>query len=387
MDVNEVKMSLKSQKIETPSWAYADSGTRFHVFRQPSAARTLREKLEDAAQVHRFTGICPSVAIHIPWDAVKDWGEISAYARELGLSIGAVNPNLFGDDDYKLGSLASPFAAVRAKAVAHVKECIGIAEKTGSKIISLWISDGTDFPGQDSFRGRKTRLEDALGEICGALPAGFRLLLEYKFFEPSFYHTDLFDWGTASMLCRKLGAKAQVLVDIGHHPLGTNVEQIVAYLLDEKLLGGFHFNDKKYADDDLVTGSVNPYQLFLIFCELADASLEEKTAGPASEVAYMIDESHNLKSKIEATIQSAIAIQESYAKALLLDRGALAAARREGRIVDAEECVKDAFKTDVRPLLGEVREEMGLDPDPLGAFRKSGYAERALKTRAGTMKQ
>jgi L-rhamnose isomerase/sugar isomerase len=385
MDVNEAKRLLKAQKIETPSWAYADSGTRFHVFRQPAAARTLREKLEDAAQVHRFTGVCPSVAIHIPWDTVKDWEEISAYARGLGLSIGAVNPNLFGDDDYKLGSLASPVDAVRAKAVAHIKECIGIAHKTGSKIISLWISDGTDFPGQDSFRGRKARLEETLGDVCGALPEGFRLLLEYKFFEPSFYHTDLFDWGTAFMLCRKLGAKAQVLVDIGHHPLGTNIEQIVAYLLDERLLGGFHFNDKKYADDDLVTGTINPYQLFLIFCELVDASLDKKIARSASEVAYMIDESHNLKNKIEATIQSVITIQESYAKALLVDRGALESARREGRIVDAEESVKDAFKTDVRPLLREVREEMGLDPDPLGAFRKSGYAERAHTARAKTV--
>jgi L-rhamnose isomerase/sugar isomerase len=386
MDAKGVKEALKAQKIETPSWAYADSGTRFHVFRQPSAARTLREKLEDAAQVQRFTGVCPSVAIHIPWDAVRDWGEISAYAGELGLSIGAVNPNLFGDDDYKLGSLANPVDTVRAKAVRHVKECIGIAEKTGSKIISLWISDGTDFPGQDSFRGRKARLENTLKDICGALPAGFRLLLEYKFFEPSFYHTDLFDWGTAFMLCGKLGAQAQVLVDIGHHPLGTNIEQIVAYLLDEHLLGGFHFNDKKYADDDLVTGTINPYQLFLIFCELVDAALDKKTARTTSEVAYMIDESHNLKNKIEATIQSVITIQESYAKALLVDRGALETARREGRIVDAEECVKDAFKTDVRPLLGVVREEMGLDPDPLKAFRKSGYTERAQRARVKSTK-
>jgi L-rhamnose isomerase/sugar isomerase len=336
--------------------------------------------------VQRFTGVCPGVAIHVPWDMVRDWGEITAYAEELGLSIGAVNPNLFGDDDYRLGSLASPVAGVRAKAVAHVKECIGIAKKTGSKIISLWISDGTDFPGQDSFRGRKARLEEALRDIYSALPAGSRLLLEYKFFEPSFYHTDLFDWGTASMLCRKLGARAQVLVDIGHHPPGTNIEQIVAYLLDEHLLGGFHFNDKKYADDDLVTGTINPYQLFLIFCELVDASLDKRTARSTSEVAYMIDESHNLKNKIEATIQSVITIQESYAKALLVDRGALDAARREGRIVDAEECVKDAFKTDVRPLLREVREEMGLDPDPLKAFRRSGYTVRAQKARANTVK-
>lgn len=377
-----VKQKLKEQRIETPSWGYADSGTRFNVFRQKSAAHTLRDKLKDAAQVHKYTGVCPSVAIHIPWDIVDNWNEITEFASGLGLSIGAVNPNLFQEEEYKLGSICHPFDDVRTKAVNHIKECIEIAEKTGSKIISLWISDGTNYPGQDSFRARKGRLESTLAEVCGALLPDMRLLIEYKFFEPAFYHTDVFDWGTAYMLSRKLGDRAQVLVDLGHHPQGANIEQIVAFLLDEQKLGGFHFNDKKYADDDLVVGSIHPYELFLIYNELVDASLDKKTARTAQNVAYMIDQSHNIKNKIEAMIQSVINIQSTCAKALLVDRDFLFKARNEGRVLDAEECLKDAFYTDVRPLLAETREEMGIDPDPISAFRKSGYSEWILKERA-----
>jgi L-rhamnose isomerase/sugar isomerase len=378
---NEIKQKLKDQRIETPTWGYADSGTRFFVFKQKQAARLLKQKLEDAAQVHKYTGVCPSAAIHIPWDMVDNWDEIAKYAAGLGLEIGAVNPNLFQDDDYKLGSICNPDAGVRRKAVDHIKECVNIAKTTGSSIISLWISDGTNYPGQDSFRARKGRLVETLTEVCESLSADMRLLVEYKFFEPAFYHTDVFDWGTAFWLSKELGDKAQVLVDLGHHPLGSNIEQIVAFLLDEKKLGGFHFNDKKYADDDLVVGSIKPYELFLIYNELVGAAFDEATASTAENVAYMIDQSHNIKNKIEAMIQSVVNIQIAYAQALLIDRDFLKTAQDEGRILDAEECLKDAFNTDVRPVLSEIREETGIDPDPLSAYRRSGYNERILKER------
>jgi L-rhamnose isomerase/sugar isomerase len=381
MDKKEIKQKLKEQRIETPSWGYADSGTRFFIFKQKQAAKLLKEKIQDASMVHKFTGVCPSVAIHIPWDRVENWSEIVDYASGLGLEIGAVNPNIFQEDDYRLGSLCNPDARVRKKAVDHIKDCVAIAKTTGSSIISLWISDGTNYPGQDSFRARKGRLEETLTEVYKSLSPDMRLLVEYKFFEPSFYHTDVFDWGTAFLLSQKLGDKAQVLVDLGHHPLGANVEQIVAFLLDENKLGGFHFNDKKYADDDLVVGSIKPYELFLIYNELVGAAFDKKTASTAENVAYMIDQSHNIKNKIEAMIQSVENIQSAYTKALLIDREALTAAQNEGRVVDAEECLKDAFNTDVRKIIREVREEMGIDPDPISAFRKSGYNERILKER------
>ncbi len=382
-ELKNVKEALKAQRIETPSWGYADSGTRFAVFAQPSAAHTLEEKLADAAQVHKYTGICPSVALHIPWDKSEDWAGVKKLAAELGLEIGAINPNLFQEEKYRLGSLCNPDPQVRRRALDHIRECIDIAEATGSRIISLWLADGTSYPGQDSFRERKRRLEQALAEVYEALGPGMRLLIEYKFFEPAFYHTDIGDWGTAYLLALKLGGRAQVLVDLGHHPLGTNIEQIVACLLAEGKLGGFHFNNKKFADDDLTVGCINPYELFLIYNELADASFDPALADGAGQVAYMIDQSHNLKNKIEEMIQSVIALQEGYAKALLVDREALRQARMEGRIVDAEECLKDAYNTDVRPLLRELREEMGLDPQPLEAFRGSGYTRAAAKERGG----
>ncbi len=381
MDKKEVKGFLKKQQIETPSWGYADSGTRFNVFTQSSAARTLEEKLEDAAQVHRYTGVCPSVAIHIPWDKTDNWGRITRFANDLGLSIGAVNPNLFQEQEYMLGSVCNPKETIRKKAVDHMLECVEIMKITGSKDLSIWLADGTNYPGQDSFRARKRRMEDAFREVYERMDEGMRMLLEYKFFEPYFYHTDLPDWGTSYLLSVAFGEKAAVLVDLGHHPLGTNIEQIVAYLLDEGKLGGFHFNNKKYADDDLVVGSVNPYELFLIYNELVAATLDEDTNECANEVAYMIDQSHNLKNKIEATIQSVMNIQEAYAKSLLVDRDSLGKAQKEGRILDAEECVKDAYNADVRPLLREAREEMGLDPDPITAFRKSGYSQKKARER------
>jgi L-rhamnose isomerase / sugar isomerase len=383
MNKTEIKAQLKAQRIETPSWGYADSGTRFKVFEQPAAAVTLQEKLEDAAQVHKFTGVAPSVAIHIPWDKTDDWPGIRKLAADLGLTIGAVNPNLFQEPDYMVGSLCHPLAKVRKKAIDHMLECVEIAKNTGSDIISLWMADGTNYPGQDNFRKRKHYLQEALAECYGPISkAGMRLLIEYKFFEPAFYSTDIPDWGLAYVLALKLGEHAQVLVDLGHHAHGVNIEQIVATLLDEGKLGGFHFNNRKYADDDLTVGSINPYELYLIYNELVGAELDPSTKACAQKVAYMIDQSHNDKGKIEATIQSVMMIQEAYAKALLVDRDALKKAQDSADIVGAEECVRDAFNTDVRPLLREVRQELGIDPEPIKAFRASGYVEAKGKERA-----
>ena len=298
-------------EIETPSWGYGNSGTRFHVYPWPGAARSVRERIADAALVHRLTGCCPSVALHIPWDAVDDYGELRAYAESEGVRIGAINPNLFGDDEYRLGSLCSPDEAVRAQALRHCLECVEIATEVGSSIVSLWLADGTNYPGQDDLRERHARLLDGLGRVYEALPAGMRMLVEYKFFEPGFYSTDLPDWGTAALACRRLGPQAQVLVDTGHHPQGTNIEQIVAVLLADGLLGGFHFNNRKYADDDLIVGSIDPFELFRIMREIA--------LGGADDVAFMIDQSHNVEGKIDAMIQSVMNIQTAYAKALLVD--------------------------------------------------------------------
>src|SRR6266542_1436545 len=300
---------LDALEIETPSWGYGNSGTRFHVYPWPGAARTVWERVADAALVHALTGCCPSVAIHVPWDRVDDWRELRRYAGEQGIRIGAVNPNLFGDDEYRLGSLCSPDPAGRRRALDHCLECVEIAEQVGSSIVSLWLPDGTNYPGQDDLRGRFARLGSTLEELYAALPAGMRLLVEYKFFEPAFYSTDLPDWGTAALVCRRLGPQAQVLVDTGHHPLGTNVEQIVAVLLAEGLLGGFHFNNRKYADDDLIVGSVDPFELFRIMREIASARADPATAATAEAIAFMIDQSHNVEGKVDAMIQSVVNIQ------------------------------------------------------------------------------
>ncbi|NLJ87107.1 MAG: sugar isomerase, partial [Firmicutes bacterium] len=296
----------------------------------------------------------------------------------LGLTIGAINPNLFQEPEYKLGSLCHPDPAVRGQAIEHVLECIEIMNTTGSKVLSLWLADGTNYPGQDDFRKRKKRLEEALKEVYRALADGQRLLIEYKFFEPAFYHTDIADWGMATLLAMKLGPKAQTLVDLGHHPLGTNIEQIVAYLIDEGKLGGFHFNSKKYADDDLTTGSTNPYELFLIYNELVAG---EDDPAVELDVAYMIDQSHNVKPKVAAMIQSVEQIQMAYAKALLVDRRALWQAQQEGDIIGAETILRSAFDLDVTPLLVQVRQEMGVPPNPLVAHRESGYAVKTARER------
>ncbi len=375
VDVDRVEERLRSQRLETPSWGYGNSGTRFKVFPQPGVPRDPFEKFEDAAEVHRLTGICPSVAIHIPWDKVDDYGELREHAEGLGLSIGAVNPNLFQEEDYKLGSVCNPDPAVRRRATEHLLECIEIGREAGSDVLSLWFADGTNYAGQDSFVERRHRMRECLEEAYEAMPEGMRMLLEYKPFEPAFYHTDLSDWGAALTMCQRLGERAEVLVDLGHHLQGTNIEHIVALLLDEGRLGGFHFNHRKYADDDLVVGSVNPFELFLIYVELVEA--EEST-----RIDYMIDQAHNIEAKIEAMILSVTNLQEAYAKALLVDRWALNEARHSGDVLGAHRLLLNAYATDVRPLCAKVREGMGAAVDPIASFKQSGYAERVAEERA-----
>jgi len=379
IDIDTVLEKIQRFTVETPSWGYGDSGTRFKVFHWPGAARTLREKLADAAEVQKVTGICPSVAIHIPWDKEDDWQAVKEYATALGLRIGAVNPNLFQDDLYRLGSLCHVDKAVRERAVEHVLECIQIAQAVDSNIISLWLADGTNYPGQDNLRRRRQRLLDSLQAIYAALPPGMRLLIEYKFFEPAFYSTDLPDWGTSLLMAQKLGPQAEVLVDTGHHPQGTNIAQIVAQLLDEDRLGGFHFNDRRYADDDLIVGSQNPFDLFCIFNEIVGADVEGNAN--AGRIAYMIDQSHNIEPKIEAMIQSVINVQMAYAKAQLVDRRALREAQEADDVLGAYRVLQTAYETDVRPLLAELRSRQGRNPDPIAAFRASGYAERVAGER------
>jgi L-rhamnose isomerase/sugar isomerase len=375
---------LRTLEIETPSWGYGNSGTRFHVFPWPGAARDVWERVADAALVHRLTGCCPSVALHIPWDRVDDWAALEAFAEEQGVRIGAINPNVFGEDVYRLGSFCNPDPAVRRHALDHCLECVEVARELGSDTISLWLADGTNYPGQDDLRGRFARLGEGLAELYAELPEGMRMLVEYKFFEPAFYSTDLPDWGTAALLCRRLGPRAQVLVDTGHHPQGTNVEQIVALLLAEGLLGGFHFNSRKYADDDLIVGAIDPFELFRIMREIALAQADPATAPTAARIAFMIDQSHNVEGKVGAMVQSAMNIQTAYAKALHVDEDAVAGAQREGDVLEAHRLVLDAFETDVRPLLARLRDELGIDPDPVAAFREQGHAERLARERGST---
>jgi L-rhamnose isomerase/sugar isomerase len=375
-DIARVEAALRALEVETPSWAFGNSGTRFAVFAQPGAPRDPFEKLEDAAEVHRHTGIAPSVALHIPWDRVENLSTLVDRARELGLRLGAINPNLFQEPEYKLGSLCNPDPGVRARAVAHVRECIEIAAAVGSDAISLWLADGTNYPGQDSLRARRRRLLDSLHEVYDALGDGIELLVEYKLFEPAFYATDLADWGSALLVCQELGDRASVLVDLGHHAQGANIEQIVSLLHGAGRLGGFHFNDRKYGDDDLIVGSIDPFQLFRIFFELVDVGAVE------SGVRLTVDQSHNVEPKIEAMIQTVMNLQEAYAKALLVDRDALERAQAAGDVLEANRLLVDAFSTDVRPLCAAVREALGASMDPIGAFRSSGYGERVAEARA-----
>lgn len=380
LSLETLKSKLKKQHIETPSWGYADSGTRFGVFKQKAAAKTLAHKLEDAATVHRFTGIAPSVALHIPWDKVDDWSVLRQQAEALGIRIGAINPNVFQEQEYKLGSITNEDAAIRRKACDHMLECVEIMRHTGSKVLSLWFADGTNYPGQGHFRRRKQWMIESLQEVYQALDPSARMLVEYKLFEPGFYHTDLADWGMSYVVCGHLGDRAQVLVDLGHHAHGVNIEHLVAFLLSEGKLGGFHFNNRKCADDDLTVGSINPYELFLIYNELVDA---ERDPSLHMDVAFMIDQSHNLKPKVEAMVQSVLNCQKAYAKALLVNRQALRDAQRAGDLVGAEEELVKAYEADVEPLLRLAREEMGLEPDPLQAYRRSGYEKQKAQERAG----
>ena len=374
--------ALRAQEIETPSWGYGDTGTRFKTFFYPGAARNVWEKVADAAVIHKLTGIAPRVALHIPWDKVDDWAELKKFAEGLGVGIGAINPNVFQDEAYKLGSLGHPDLAVQRKAIAQLLDCCDVIRETGAKDLSLWFADGTNYAGQDSLRMRKARFEHGLAEVYAGLPEGSRMLLEYKPFEPAFYATDIADWGMAYAHCLKLGPQAQVLVDLGHHLPGTNIEQIVAFLLSEEKLGGFHFNSRRYADDDLIVGTKDPFELFCIYAELVGA----KRSGLAGvdSVAYMIDQSHNIEPKLEAMLLSVLNCQEAYAKALQLDFTALAEAQTAGDVLGAHEVLMDAFRTDVRPLLREFRETIGLDPDPIKALKQGGYAEKNARER-GTM--
>jgi len=373
IDVSAVEARVGDLVIETPSWGYGDSGTRFGVFPQPGRPRDIRERVEDAAEVHRLTGTAGAVAMHFPWDAVDDYADLRAHVEACGLRVGAVNPNLFQDPDYKLGSVTHPDAGVRDKAVAHLIECVGIARELGSDAQSLWLADGTNYPGQDDMRGRRRRMIESLQRVYAELPAEQTFLVEYKFFEPAFYATDLADWGSALLVCQALGDRAEVLVDLGHHAQGTNVEQIVALLDDAGRLGGFHFNNRKYADDDLIVGSVNPFELFLIFVELAAAG------GPLPRLT--IDQAHNIEAKVEAMVLSVVNLQEAYAKALLVDRAALEAAQASGDVLLGHELLLDAYRTDVRPLCAKVRAELGASEDPIAALRASGYAERVAAER------
>ena len=376
IDVDSVERRLRAQEIETPSWAYAGQGTRFGMFLQPGLPRDVFEKLEDAAEVHRLTGICPSVAIHIPWDQVDDYGALAANAAEQGLRIGAINPNLFQDQEYRLGSLCHPDEAVRLRACSHVLECVEIARATGSDALSLWLADGTNYPGQDSLIDRRARMLECLERVYdAAATGGIELLLEYKPFEPAFYHTDVPDWGAALLVCTELGERAKVLVDLGHHAQGVNIEQIVGLLTSYGRLGGFHFNGRRYADDDLIVGTTNPLELFLIYMELS-------ARGESALVRQGIDQSHNIEQKIEAMVESALNLQEAYAKSLLVDREALAIFQAEGDVLGAHRTVMDAYRVDVRPLCAKVRLDLGSSADPIASFRASGYRERVAEARS-----
>ena len=381
LDVEKIRDRLKDQKIETPSWGYSNSGTRFGTYKQAGSAVTIEEKVADAAQVHKYTGVAPSVAVHVVWDfpkGIADCRDLASYAESVGVRIGAINPNVFQDRDYAFGSITNEDPAVRKRAAAHMLDSIEIGRLLGSELLSLWFADGTDYPGQGDFRRRKQWATECLKTVYDAMPPNMRMLIEYKPFEPAFYHTDIADWGMAYVFCQRCGPMAHVLVDLGHHFSGTNVEYIVAFLLDEERLGGFHFNDHKYADDDLTVGSIDPYQLFRIYNELVKA---EDTPNNNPPVAYMVDQAHVTKSKIDAMIQTIEHIQTAYAKALCVNRNKLAQAQAENDVVSAEICLTEAFNTDVSPLLKVVREEMGLDPNPLEAFRASGYWEKVSRQR------
>jgi L-rhamnose isomerase / sugar isomerase len=377
-----VVAALDSFQIELPSWGFANTGTRFGKFLQPAAAATIEEKLSDAGQVHHWTGVCPVVALHVLWDfpqGVASVAEVRRFAEQYGVRAGSINPNVFQDQIYKYGSLGNPDSTARQAAVDHLIDSANIATGLGSRDISLWFADGSNYPGTQNIRHRRKWFEEGLRALHTSLSENQRMLVEYKPFEPAFYHTDIADWGMALLLARAAGPKAKVLVDTGHHYQAQNIEQIVAWLLAEDMLGGFHFNDRRYADDDLTLGSIDPYQVFRIFHEIR---LFEWETGKAADIAYMIDQSHNLKGKMEAMIQSVQTAQELFAKAALVDLKKLAGFQQKSALVDAENCLKDAFSTDVRPAIREWARSKGLPEDPMDAFRQSGYLERITAARS-----
>jgi L-rhamnose isomerase/sugar isomerase len=400
VDATAVKDALSRHQIELPSWAFGNSGTRFKVFAQPGVPRNPFEKADDAAQVHKYTGVAPVMAIHIPWDKTDDYQVLSSYAKDNGIRIGAVNSNTFQDDDYRLGSVCSPDPRARAKATAHLLECVDIMDATGSRDLKLWFADGTNYPGQDDIAARQDRLAEALAAVYARLGPDQRMLLEYKLFEPSFYTTDVPDWGTSLLHCQALGDRAQVVVDTGHHAPGVNIEFIVAMLLKAGKLGGFDFNSRFYADDDLMVGAADPFQLFRIMHEVVKAGALYPGQPPASAsggitaasaaapdagpgVAFMLDQCHNIEPKIPAQIRSVMNVQEAVGKALLVDTAALRAAQQAGDVLGANAVLMDAYNTDVRPLLRELRAEQGLEPDPVAAYLASGYAEKIVSERVG----
>jgi L-rhamnose isomerase / sugar isomerase len=367
----EIEARLRAMQIETPSWGYGAAGTRFGAFPSPGLPRDVFEKVDDAGEVQRLTGTAGAIALHFPWDAVDDYESLREHLAARGLQPGAVNPNLFQEPAYKLGSVANPDPVVRRKATDHLLECAQIARALGSSAISIWLADGTSYAGQDDLVARRHRMLECLGELAAAAP-DLELLVEYKLYEPAFYATDLADWGSALLACQKLGPRARVLVDLGHHAQGVNIEQIVALLADEDRLGGFHFNNRRYGDDDLIVGSVNPFELFCIFVELARLERMPRLT---------VDQAFVIERPLEGMLLTVCNLQEAYAKALLVDGPALAAAQAEGDVVGAHAILRDAYATDVRPLCAQVRESLGGAADPLAAYRASGHAARAAEER------
>jgi L-rhamnose isomerase/sugar isomerase len=379
---DKVFAALETFRIELPSWGFANTGTRFGKFIQAAAATTTEEKFSDAGQVHLLTGVCPTVALHVLWDCPKgidSTDEIKKFSGRFGVAPGSINPNLFQDQEYKYGSFGNPDISVRQRALQHTRDSIEIARRLNSRDISFWFADGSNYPGTANIRQRKKWFEEALQEAHRKLSPDQRMLVEYKPFEPAFYHTDIADWGMALLLSRAAGPQAKVLVDTGHHYAAQNIEQIVAWLLSENMLGGFHFNDRRYADDDLTMGSIDPYQVFRIFHEIRFFEWE---SGTCADIAYMVDQSHNLKGKLEAMIQTVTMAQQLFAKAALVDPEKLATAQKKCDLVIAEVALQDAFATDVRPAIQEWRDSKGLPKDPMQAFRESGYLERITKERA-----
>ena len=379
ISIGNVKKRLKEQVIELPSWAVGNSGTRYGTFCDPGAAITIWDKIDDCAEIQRRVGICPKIASHVLWDVTDDgkFTPVKEYAGSRGMSIGTVHPNTFMGQQFRFGSICNPFEEVRQSTIEHFRECVRITREMGSKVIGIWLADGTNYPGQDNLRERKHRLEEGLQSLYQAMDPDMTLLVEYKPFEPSFYTTYIMDWGMSYHVCKKLGERAKVLVDLGHHLPGVNIEQIIAILLDENKLGGFHLNNHKYADDDLMVGSINPFELYLIYCQLVEY-LED---GHGDKIFYMLDQSHNIEPSIEGIIQSVINAQTAFAKALILDQKTLKIFQNEGDVMMANRTVMEAYETDVQPLIKNVRFEMGLEPDPLIAYRQGGYAEKIAQKR------